>query len=310
MSEFDFDAAIDDVAAEVMGGDEPEDTIISDEVDDIVSDEQSEEFAEETPEVVTKAPPASWAKDKHEAWSKVPDDAKEYIELREKQMLDGLEQYKQGNQYASEIQKTLEPYRGMMQQFGVNEHQAIQNLFGWNQQLTSGSIEERQQAFIRLGNDLGLIPREGQPQIDPRTQELQQRLDRIERQEQQRQQQIYQQNLSKVTQEVEAFASDPAHEYFEEVAEDVLMLLKSGLDLQAAYEKAVWANPVTRAKEQSKLLEAESKKLAEKKTAEAKAAMKAKSGNIKAANSTRTADSGPAGSWEETMQETLRAMRA
>lgn len=313
MSEdFDIDAGVDAIASDMGWGDgdqnddyqEAEET----ETQDELTEEAHEEAIEETPEVTAKAPPASWAKDKHEAWAKVPADAQEYIELREKQMLDGIEQYKQGHAYAAEIQRTLEPYRGMMEQFGVNETQAIQNLFGWNQQLTSGSIEQRQQAFIRLGNDLGLIPQEGKAQVDPRTQELQQRLDRIERQEQQRQQQIYQQNYSKVVNEVEQFSKE--NEHFEEVADDVLALLKTGMDLQTAYEKAVWANPITRAKEQAKLVESETKKLTEKKQAEAKAALKAKSGNVRSVNSTRQSSAPPTGSWEDTMQAALKAMRS
>lgn len=315
MSEdFDIDAGVDAIASDMGWGDSDteQDYEETEEVEAVHEQaeetETPEEVTEETPEVTAKAPPASWAKDKHEAWAKVPADAQEYIELREKQMLDGIEQYKQGHAYAAEIQRTLEPYRGMMEQFGVNETQAIQNLFGWNQQLTSGNLEQRQQAFIRLGNDLGLIPQEGKAQVDPRTQELQQRLDRIERQEQQRQQQIYQQNYSKVVSEVEQFSKE--NEHFEEVADDVLALLKTGMDLQTAYEKAVWANPITRAKEQAKLVESETKKLTEKKQAEAKAALKAKSGNVRSVNSTRQSSSVPTGSWEDTMAATLKAMRS
>ncbi len=48
---------------------------------------------------------------------------------------------------------------------------------------------------------------------------------------------------------MDAFASDPAHPYFGEVSEDMLVFLRSGMKLDAAYEKAVWGNPVTRAKE-------------------------------------------------------------
>ena len=44
---------------------------------------------------------------------------------------------------------------------------------------------------------------------------------------------------------METFALDTkAHPYFDEVADDIIALLKTGASLQEAYDKAVWANPV------------------------------------------------------------------
>ena len=312
-NEFDIDAGVDAIASDMgWSNDDLDQDLSTDEEgeEDGLQEQETETTEEVTPEVTAKAPPASWAKEQHEHWSKMTPEAQAYVELREKQMLDGIEQYKANHAYAQELQRTVEPFRDMLQEFGVNEQQALANSLTWNRALTSGTIEQRQQSFIKLGTDLGLIPAEGQPQIDPRTQELQQRLDRIERQEHQRAQQDYQQRLSKVSAEVEAFANDPEHTYFEEVADDVIMLLKGGLELKDAYEKAVWANPITRAKEQAKLVESETKARLEKKTAEAKAAQKAKSGNLKSVNSSRESNGPATGSWDDTMAETLARLRA
>ncbi|MCK9622140.1 MAG: hypothetical protein M0R47_16590 [Methylobacter sp.] len=316
-NDFDFDGAVDSIGADLFGG--SDETDIDNELsNNEQTGEQQEAEAEKTADNVTeeqqqevpaKAPPASWAKEQHEHWSKMTPEAQAYVELREKQMLDGIEQYKANHAYAQELQRTIEPYRDMLQQFGLNEHQVVENSLGWNRALTSGSVEARQQAFIKLGTDLGIIPQEGQPQIDPRTQELQQRVERMERESQQRQQAEYQQNYSKVASEVEAFASDPEHPYFEEVADDVIALLQTGLDLKDAYEKAVWANPITRAKEQSKLIESETAVRLAKQTAEAKAAQKAKAANVKPINSNRQSAE-PVGSWDDTMAETLAKLRA
>lgn len=311
---FDIDAGVDAIAYDM--GWEGEEAIeedneeITDELPEAAAEnEETEADNEETSETVeTKPAPASWAKDQYENWAKVPPEAQQYIELREKQMLDGIEQYKQGHAYAQELQRVIEPYRDMLQQFGASETQVIENSLGWNKMLTNGSLEARQQAFISLGTDLGLIPQEGQPPADPRTQELQQRLDRIERQEQERAQQTYQQNYQKVASEVETFANDPKNEHFEEVADDVILLLKTGIDLQTAYDKAVWSNPITRAKEQTKLIDSKTKELSSKKNIEAKAAMKAKSGNIRGVSSSKeTAE--PVGTWEQTMQEVMKNRR-
>src|SRR6185503_1710067 len=48
-----------------------------------------------TPEQPTlRSVPKSWAKDYHPYWEKIDPKAQEYIEKREKDFLDGLEQYK------------------------------------------------------------------------------------------------------------------------------------------------------------------------------------------------------------------------
>lgn len=318
---FDIDAGVDAIAADMgwestdSDGEDSNDLINEEENNDGLQQEQktktAEEVAEETQEVTAKAPPASWAKDRHESWAKIPPEAQEYIELREKQMLDGIEQYKQGHAFGHEVARAVEPFRDMLQAHGVNEIQAISNLMQWNQTLQTGSLEQRQQAFIALGTDLGLIPQEGHPQIDPRTQELQQRLDRIERENQQRQQQEYQQNIRKVSSEVEAFAGDPANQYFEEVADDVVAMLQSdkNLGLKDAYDRAVWANPITRAKEQARLIESETKTRSDRQTVEAKAAMKANGVNVRPLK-TNVASSEPVGSWEDTLSETLSSIKS
>ena len=81
--------------------------------------------------------------------------------------------------------------------------------------------------------------------------------------------------------EINIFAADPAHPYFDDVANDITALLRGGgaKDLADAYDKAVWANPVTRAKEQARRdaltpeeREAEDQRIAEKRAALMRAA--------------------------------------
>lgn len=49
--------------------------------------------------------------------------------------------------------------------------------------------------------------------------------------------------------QIDAFANDPAHIFFNDVSDDMEMQLKANpsLGLQGAYDRAVWANPATRA---------------------------------------------------------------
>lgn len=309
--EFDIDAGVDSIASDMGWNDESDndddDSGIVDEHTEEADDTDEESTEEDKPEVETKAPPASWSKEQHENWGKVPKEAQDYIELREKQMLDGIEQYKEANAYAGEIQKIVEPFRDMLDQYGVDEKTAIGNLFSWNKTLQTGTIEQRQQAFIALGNDLGIIPKEGQAPIDPNTQALQQRLDRIERQENQRTQSIQKENYNRVASEVEAFAKEK--DDFDLLGDDIALILKSGVDLPTAYEKARWANPVTRAKALAESVAEQTKVIAKKNTEAAKQALKSKSTNVRNVNTNKTPKEA-IGTWGDTMQETLDRIKS
>ena len=308
VQEFDIEAGVSEIAEGMGFGNSDDDFNDDDEGGEDELQDQETKTAEEvieTKEPVTKQAPSSWSKEQHDNWSKIPKEAQEYVELREKQMLDGIEQYKQGHQQALEMHKVLEPFLENIQKNGLNETQAVHNLFSYQLALTEGTAESRQDAFVQLGQSLGLIPVDGASQTDNRTRELQQRLERIERQEQQRAQQSQQQIFNRVEKEVSDFAADPKNEHFDDVADDVVMLLKTGLDLQTAYERAVWSNPITRAKELTKTTAQQTAK----KTSEAIAARKATSANIRPLNSSKQS-SQPSQSWEDTMQETLSRMRS
>ena len=77
--------------------------------------------------------------------------------------------------------------------------------------------------------------------------------------------------------ELQKFTSDPAHIYYEDVKEDMALLLSQGRaqDLKDAYEKAFWMNPKVReAVQADQLRQAEAKRLneAKQKAANAKRA--------------------------------------
>jgi len=314
---FDIDSGVADIA-DGLGFDTSEDVDFDDETEesDSEGDEESEQVEEgkkdgetETTEE-TKPPPQSWAKEKHEAWNKIPDDAKEYIELREKQMLDGIEQYKQGHQYANAFAQALEPFRQDIALTGVDEVTAVKALLTHHRALTNGTLEQRQKALLEIGYASGIIPKIGQTEADLERQQLQMQLHQRDLLENQRQQQYIAQQQQQIAQSVTTFASDPKHEYFDEVADDIVGLLQAGYDLNTAYEKAVWANPVTRAKEIAKTQQQNATANAEKAKAEALKAKKASSTNIRTSNGRGRAPAQPSGSWEDTMNETLQRIKS
>lgn len=257
--------------------------------------------------------PKSWAKEKHELWSKLPLDAQEYYETREKQMLDGLEQYKEHSAFGKQMREVIAPYKAFITAQGADEPKAVQFLLNAHYRLSTANPQERAQYFTHLaksyGIDLaGLKPEDAAAVADPHVKALQDQVNNLATSLTAREQQTLNEARGKVQKDVEAFASDPKHQYFDECSEDIVALIQAGHTLEAAYEKAVYANPVTRAKELARLQADSEKALREKSKTEAEAARKAAGTNVRSRD-TRRAPTEPKGSMEDTMRATLKEIR-
>lgn len=259
-----------------------------------------------------RAPPKSWAKEYHEDWSKLTPRQQEYVEKREKDFLDGNEQYRGEAGFAKEFKDILIPYKPMLAAMGVDEKQAVGYLLNAQYRLTNGTPEQRAEAYQQIGRDLGLA---GEPQTDPNAPatdplviKLQERLKGVESALTQRQETDLRAAQADAQTKVDQFASDPANEHFDAVAQDMVPHINAGLSLKEAYDKAVWANSVTREQMlQKRLTDAETEKQ-EKARIEGEAAQKATAHNVRGVES-RKAPTEKKGSMDDTMRETLREIR-
>lgn len=277
---------------------EPEETEVSDVAVDQVA----------APEVVALDPPKSWSQDKHELWKTLPRDAQDYYNTREKQFLDGLEQYKGEATYAKQLRDVLTPYSPFLKSQGVSETDAVGYLLNAHYQLTNGSPEQRAAAYRQIGADLGLVQNEEEQQIDPAVKELRDQVRGLQSERTQEQQQKHAEAKAKADTETSAFASDPANAHFNEVAKDMVPFVQMGLSLKDAYDKAVWANPVTRQKELARLQTEDAAKLKEKAKTEGQAARKATSVNIRG-QETRRAPTEPKGKMFDDMGDILATIK-
>ena len=311
--DFNIDNAAADIAADLgFGSNEPTETPVDDPVDH-TPDLQTEAPVVEAP--VTRAPPKSWAKDYHEHWGKLDPAIQEYVEKREKQMLDGLDQYKTHNEFGAKLRPVFEPYRDFLQQNNLDEVKATQYLLAAQHRLATGDMETRRSMLQQLaqsyGIDLAGAPQSQQQgsQYDPQITPLLQKVNNLESVLQRTAEYQQKQTLEKVSGEVNAFASDPANEYFDECAEDITQLIRLGMDLPQAYQKAVWANPVTREKliEKEATLRLEAAKAKAKE--EAERAQKASRGNVRSRESSK-APTEPLGSWQDGLKTTLDEIKS
>jgi hypothetical protein len=109
--------------------------------------------------------------------------------------------------------------------------------------------------------------------------------------------------------EVDAFAKDPAHPYFDEVADHITLLLRDPkISLKDAYEQAVWANPVTRAKEQARLQKETEEAVRKAAEEEAKKAAAARGTKLRGKDGER-ASPDFVGSMDETLRETYKEIQ-
>ena len=324
----DIDAAVNSIGADLFGekgdvsapdekprADEtveavaPDDAEIADENQE-VSDETESEVTDEQAEE-TLAAPKSWAKEKHEVWAKVPKEAQEYFVQREQQMLDGLEQYKADATFARPLKEVITPYMPMLNARGIDAPKAVAALLNAQYQLDQNPRAGIMHIAKTYGVDLAelaQLSQQGAPTVAPEVMELRTELHGIKTELQQRQEQEFKAARERVAVEVNTFAADPAHPYFDEVADDIVRMLQTGESLEKAYEKAVWANPVTRAKELARAAKEQADKVRAKNKVEVQTAKKAVSSNVKSRDTNR-APTESVGTIEDTMRETLSAIR-
>ena len=307
--EFDLDGAIEDVASSMKEG--------AEEVVDIPDAKEPALEAEEiseNPETITepsdteppddRAPPKSWAKEQHEHWAKLPKEAQDYISLREKQMLDGLEQYRGEAGFGKAMRDVIQPYQEVIRATGVDAPEAVKALLNAHYKLSSGTEYERQAFLDEIAQNYGL--QRDAEQTTPEYVAINQEVMRLRNMVEQQARSGQEAARIKVEREIEAFASK--HQHFDEVADDIIAHLQAGADLDTAYEKALWANPTTRQREIDRVRKESENKLMERKTAEAAAARKATAANVRSRDTAGTPTE-PLGTMEDTMNNALKEIR-
>lgn len=336
--DFDIGSAVESIGAEMFSGqtgdDEPASTSRQQQTDDVelrvepedlkqatdaAATEQSAQTTE-TPEDTAAAEaiamPQSWRKDMGPVWEKMPREAQQYYMEREQQMLNGLQGYKTDAEYGRGMREAVTPYMGIIKQQGLQPAQAVQYLLNAHAMLSNP--QTARDTFVRMaeryGVDVsGLNAGAGQqvdgqtPQpLPPEVRMLQERVNELSGVLTQQQRERYEAARQSTGKEVEAFASDPKNAYFDECADHICQLLAGNpqLALKDAYDQAVWANPVTRAKELARIgKEQEAARMKQAQEA-ARQARKATATNIRGRDSVR-APTEPAGTMDDTLRETL-----
>lgn len=256
--------------------------------------------------------PDTWRKDAKDAWATVPPTVKAEIAKREGDIAKFVQSQQPRIAVAEAMEQKLGPYAQMYQKNGMNIWDVLPNITQAYAIMQWGNPQQKLEMLHAAAKDMGIdIARlqagDTQGAINPEIDALKAEIRELRSGVRSVTSDATAREHAKLVGEVEAFAKDPKNTYFEEVAVEMQNLLQARVckSLGEAYEKAVWSNPVTRAK----LVEAEAaarqKALAQKATDKTTKAEKAAAVNLKG----RTSSSRAAGK-DETIEDTMKATLA
>lgn len=267
--------------------------------------------------------PKAWAKETHELWGKLSPEAQVQIELREKQMLEGLSQYGDRAKYGESIQKALQPYEPYIKANGIDAPRAVTALFEAHKNLAEGTPDQKAAYLVKVSKNYGIDIAKAAAGATTATaeepaavKELRERTERLERDQSQRTEADKKATSDRVASEVTTFAEAkddkgaPKHPYFDECHEDIVAYINAGHTLEKAYEKAVYANPVTRAKELARLQTESAAALRAKAKKEAEDARNGRGPNVNSKDTRRAPTAPKTGKWEDTLETTLADIKA
>lgn len=245
-----------------------------------------------------REPPKTFRPEAQEAFKKADPIIQDEILKREADIFKGIEGYKQNASIGKSVLDVMKPYLPALEKAGINPIHQISGLMNAHYTLSTGTPEQKQNMFKQIAQEYGVYvsPTASgavDTYVDPQVADLQKQVAELNSKLIHREIRETDSIRTTLQNEIDTFAADPAHIYFDEVANDIAQLLKAGAPtLKDAYERAVWANPQTRAKEQARLQaetdqarQADAKKKAEdaRKAAGANVKSKARTGSATAA---------------------------
>jgi hypothetical protein len=216
--------------------------------------------------VVPKAPvadpaivkaPTSWKGTAQAKWEALDPDIKAEVHRREQDFHKGIAGYKRESELFKELDREIQPYAAMLRADNLTPQVAVRDMLNTAYLLKTGTPEGKATTLAQLAQyysvDLTMLPavvaklEAGQPVVDPKIAELEQRLAAVTGSIETEKQEAARQQFAGVVAETQAFAAKNPH--YEAVKLDMAALIESGRaeSFQDAYDKAIWANPEVRA---------------------------------------------------------------
>lgn len=218
-----------------------------------------QKVSDQTPEAARIAPPKEWSGHAKVRWEGLPRAVQEAL-------IKDYEQISEQRTRTSSLEQILEPRRNLLAANYGSLEQGVNYLFqvsDFAEKDPNGFIQWfAQQRGIPLSN---LAPGTDQPEGNPLQAALNE-IQTLKRELQGLQTNIQSQNTHSLQSQIDAFASDPAHPYFNDVRIQMSGLMQSGAakTLDDAYQMACWASPQIRAELQKQEFEKQEKERKQK----------------------------------------------
>jgi hypothetical protein len=234
------------------------------------AEEETGEEIESEEEVIH--PPNTWSAKGKGEWAKMSEAAQSEVLKRESDFQNEYTKNQDRIEFASKVERTMQPYMAAITAAGGTPEATIGNLLNTQYRLMNGTPQQVTQMAMQIAKDFGGDLTAFQATIgtqNPEMAALEQRVIQSENQLQQQTQFRQQQEQAELNSVLTAFENEMEegvlkHPYFSNVQSEMAVqieLIKSttpGLShkeiLDSAYERAVWANPSTRTQLQTENL--------------------------------------------------------
>jgi hypothetical protein len=213
-----------------------------------LEEKASEQTEQTAPAQPSFGPPPGWSISAKAAFDQLPDPVKQAIAHREEEInrgfeklrdYKGLDSYVQwsAQQYGMPLPQVIDAYRAADDMLRQDFYGGVLNLF---QQYNADPVQWAQAILQQAAPP----PTDGsaRPVYDPR---LMQEIAALKQQVSQFQAETSAQKEARIIAEIEEFARQPEHRFFDNVSDDMTMLIRTGkaADLKEAYAQACRLNP-------------------------------------------------------------------
>lgn len=210
------------------------------------TDQPSEAVAEPAKQLAIRAP-ASWSPAAKATFDKLPPEVQQAVAKREQEIDHGLRRKSEEVKRYEPLEQLIAPRRAEWAAQGLDEATAIKTLLAAQDLLQQDPRKGLE--FLARSYGVNIASLSAQPQGQPYqaqpARDSHPEIAALKQQLQVLQSQVQTAQTAPIVSQIDAFQNDPANLYFENVRDDMAVLLHNGkaADLKEAYDMACWMRP-------------------------------------------------------------------
>jgi len=207
-------------------------------------DQPSEAVADPAAKLAIRAP-ASWSPAAKATFDKLPPEVQQAVAKREQEIDHGLRRKSEEVKRYEPLEQVLAPRRAQWAAQGMDEVHAVKTLLAAQDLLEKNPMQGLEFLARSYGVNLNTAQPQGQPHQAQPARDSHPEIAALKQQLQVLQSQVQTAQTAPIVSQIDAFQNDPANLYFENVRDDMAVLLHNGKasDLKEAYEMACWMRP-------------------------------------------------------------------